>query len=86
MARRRPIEAPVVTDAGVVLPRHLADPKGLDGTDYRAFSRERREWFRAHGIEPGDWHDVKTVLHATWNAYGINRGAPRRRLKVRDTE
>jgi hypothetical protein len=83
MARRR--GQTVSRDGGeLILPRHLADQTGLSAEQYREFNAERRAWFKARGIDPGDWREVYPVLKASWEAHGINRGAQRRRLLLKD--
>jgi hypothetical protein len=86
MARRR---GQTVEHNGdeLVLPRHLADQSGLSGSEYGAFYAQRSAWFRARGVDPHDWKQVRPILNASWAAYGIERGALlRRRLLVADPE
>jgi hypothetical protein len=71
MAGRRSIEPPAGDESALVLPRELADNTGLTAEEYRAFWKARNAWFRAHGIDPGDWSAVYPVPKASWAAHGI---------------
>ncbi len=61
---RRSIEPPAGDESALVLPRELADNTGLTAEEYRAFWKARNAWFRAHGIDPGDWSAVYPVPKA----------------------
>lgn len=86
MARRRP--ADVSASDVLVLPRHLAHREGLRGEEYRALWQERHEWLKAHGVNPGDWHEVSRIYDATRTHYGLpdRTALTRARLKVKDTD
>lgn len=73
--------APPSGDGPPVLPRHLADHRGLSAAEFVVFNREKREWLIRHGINPGDWSAVYPVLKASWQAHNIPRPS---RLIVKD--
>ena len=80
MARRR---AAVSASGGdPVLPRHLLKPRGLSAGQYRDFLTEKREWLLAHGINPGDWTQVREVLRRSREAHGLESPAERARRKL----
>lgn len=65
-----------------VLPAHLADSRGLRAAELRRLAAERRDWFTAHGINPGDWSQVYPILRASWQAHNVPRP---RRLVIKET-
>jgi hypothetical protein len=83
MARRRPAQPPASVDGVPVMPKHLATRLVADG-DYRTQWRDRNEWLRAHGVDPGDWTRVYQVLKASWTAHGVESAMDRaeRRLVI----
>jgi hypothetical protein len=70
----------VSSDGQLILPLHLAKFQGKGGEEFRAFNHERNQWFRDHGINPGDWRAVFPILEASQEAHGIP--SIRRRLVV----
>jgi hypothetical protein len=70
VARRRPATAPALAEgAELLLPRELTyfDPDG--GNTFREHHRVKADWFRAHGIDPGDWSQVHPILVASRRAH-----------------
>jgi hypothetical protein len=81
MARRKPVETATSADS-LILPRHLVEKTGLSADDFREMHRERRNWFRERGINPGDWSATYPILLASWKAHGIPSSAERARLRL----
>ena len=69
MARRRPVEP--AAGGELLLPWHLADSQDLGPGEDLGFCRERRAWFKAHGIDPGNWSEVKAIVNASRAAHGF---------------
>lgn len=55
-----------------ILPFELVDRKSrATQAEQRLQNRAQAAWFRARGINPGDWNAVYPELKKAWAAYGI---------------
>lgn len=52
-----------MTGSGLLLPPHLAT-RGQNAHD-------RADWFRAHGIDPGDVRTVQNIIKASRREHGL---------------
>ena len=83
MARKHP---PDPTQANsMILPLELLSSDGVPGGRYAAQWRDRAQWFRDRGINPGDWSAVCAVLKASWAANGLSSASERARIRLRLT-
>lgn len=77
MARAKPRTPATAVDGVPVLPLALLEPRSAAG------AHERRQWLRAHGIDPGDWSAFYAVLKASAAAHGKPLAMDRARDRIR---
>jgi len=81
MARRKARALPGSTDGLPVMPLRLVDKTRRSSEELREVSAESGAWFRAHGIDAGDWGAVYPILLASWAAHGIPSAMDRARAR-----
>lgn len=69
--RRPPVVAVEATGAAVVLPAELTYQRMGSWDSSAEFHAARREWLRAHGIDPADQSAVMSVLRASQRAHAV---------------
>ncbi len=84
MARKHRVDPPA-GEGSLILPRELvgaaSERPRWTAAEYSVVSRASREWFRAHGVDPGEWSAVYPVLKASWRAHGIESSSDRARRR-----
>lgn len=73
VARRRPPERPDGAADQPLLPSELAIYRKDEWASFRDYNHAKAAWFRAHGINAGNWSAVYPVLLASKRKHARSR-------------